>query len=127
MSAPLLLLILGTVLAVAAFALRARGLIPWLIAAGGSLLLAAVALGIVLGEPFEVMGIGIRLEAGWTFLGRSLVLRPENRALVSFVFVSGAILLVSGWASDAPRRLASVGLLILLSLAAAMKIGRAHV
>ena len=81
MSAPLLLLILGTVLAVAAFALRARGWIPWLIAAGGSLLLAAVALGIVLGEPFEVMGVGIRLEAGWTFLGRSLVLRPENRAL----------------------------------------------
>jgi len=122
MSAPLLLLILGTVLAVAAFALRARGWIPWLIAAGGSLLLAAVALGIVLGEPFEVMGFGIRLEAGWTFLGRSLVLRPENRALVSFVFVSGAILLVSGWASDAPRRLASVGLLILLTLAAAMMV-----
>ena len=122
MSAPLLLILLGIVLAISAFALRARGWIPWLIAAGGSILLAAVALGIVLGEPFEIMGIVIRLEAGWTFLGRSLVLRPESRALVSFVFVSGAILLASGWVSDAPRRLASVGLLMLLALAAALMV-----
>jgi formate hydrogenlyase subunit 3/multisubunit Na+/H+ antiporter MnhD subunit len=93
-----------------------------LIAAGGSLLLGAVALGIVLGNPFEVMGLGIRLEAGWTFLGRSLVLRPDNRALVGFVFFSGAVLLVAGWAAEAPRRLASVGLLMLLALAAAMMV-----
>lgn len=119
MSAPLLILILGGALAFAAFMLRSRGAVPWLIAAGGAVLLGAVALGIVLGEPFEVMGFGIRLEAGWTFLGRSLLLRPDNRPLVSFVFLAGAVLLVGGWASDAPRRLSSIGLLILLSLSAA--------
>jgi hypothetical protein len=102
--------------------LRGRGGVPWLIAAGGSVLLAAVALGIVLGQPFEFMGLGLRLEAGWTFLGRALVLRPDNRTLVSFVFLSGAVLLAAGWASDAPRRLASIGLLMLLALAAAMMI-----
>jgi formate hydrogenlyase subunit 3/multisubunit Na+/H+ antiporter MnhD subunit len=118
----LLLIILGTVLSVAAFALRGRGWIAWLVAAAGSVLLAAVALGIVLGQPFQVMGIGIRLEAGWTFLGRSLVLSPESRVQVSFVFLSGAIMLVSGWLSDAPRRLASVGLLMLMALAAALMV-----
>jgi hypothetical protein len=122
MSAPLAILLLGGALALAAFALRGRGGVPWLIAAGGSVLLAAVALGIVLGQPFEFMGFGIRLEASWTFLGRALVLRPDNRTLVSFVFLSGAVLLAAGWASEAPRRLASIGLLMLLALAAAMMI-----
>jgi formate hydrogenlyase subunit 3/multisubunit Na+/H+ antiporter MnhD subunit len=122
LSAPFLILLLGTVLAVAAFALRARGGTPWLIASGGSVLLAMVAAGIVMGDPFEILGMGVLLETGWTFLGRSLVLTPDNRALVAFVFLSGAVLLVSGWVSDAPRRLAPVGLLMLLALAAAMMI-----
>jgi formate hydrogenlyase subunit 3/multisubunit Na+/H+ antiporter MnhD subunit len=122
LNAPLLILVLGVLLALAALALRGRGWVPWLIAAVGSALLGAVALGIILGEPFEVLGIGIRLEATWTLLGRSLVLRPDSRALVGFIFFSGALLLAAGWAADAPRRFASVGLLMLLALAAAMMV-----
>ncbi|HMK07692.1 MAG TPA: proton-conducting transporter membrane subunit [Anaerolineales bacterium] len=121
MSAPLLILILGGTLAVASFVLRGRGT-AWLIAAGGSILLAGVALGIVLGEPFEVLGLSVRLDANWTFLGRSLVLRAENRPLVTFLFLAGGLLLTAAWASDAPRRLAPLGLTMLLALAAAMMI-----
>jgi formate hydrogenlyase subunit 3/multisubunit Na+/H+ antiporter MnhD subunit len=122
MNAPLLILLLGMVLALASLALRGRGWVAWLIAAVGSALLGAVALGILLGEPFEVLGVGIRLEPTWIVLGRSLVLRAESRALIGFIFFSGAVLLAAGWAADAPRRFASVGLLMLLALAAAMMV-----
>jgi formate hydrogenlyase subunit 3/multisubunit Na+/H+ antiporter MnhD subunit len=55
-------------------------------------------------------------------LGRSLVLGPGNRAAIGFVFISGALPLAGSAAADAPRRLASIGLLILLLLAAALMV-----
>jgi formate hydrogenlyase subunit 3/multisubunit Na+/H+ antiporter MnhD subunit len=122
MTAPLVILVLGSALALAAYLVRARGGVPWAIAAGGSLLLGAVAMGVLLGEPFEVLGFGFRLEPTWTFLGRSLALRPEYRGQVGFVFLAGSILLVAGWAANAPRRLPSMGMLILLALSAAIMV-----
>jgi len=122
LNAPLTILVLGILLAAAAFFLRGRGGTAWLIAAGGAALLGAVALGVVLGEPFELLGLGVKLEAQWIVLGRSLVLGPSSRRLVGFVLTSGALLLAAGWIAGAPRRMAPVGLLVLLALAAAMMV-----
>ena len=122
MSAPLLILLLGSLLALAGFALRGRTATASGISAMGAVLLGAVALGVVLGEPFQVMGFGVKLEAVWAVLGRSLVLGPANRAAIGFVFISGALPLAGSWAADAPRRLGSVGLLILVALAAAIMV-----
>ena len=122
MSAPLLILLLGTLLALAGFVLRGRTATASGISAVGAVLLGAVALGVVLGEPFQVMGFGVKLEAVWPILGRSLVIGPANRAAIGFVFISGALPLAGSWLADAPRRLGSIGLLILVALAAAIMV-----
>jgi hypothetical protein len=122
MNAPLLILILGASLALAGFVMRSRLATASLVTAVGALLLGAVALGVVLGEPFQIMGVGIKLEATWPVLGRSLVLGPSNRSAIGFVFISGALPLAGSWAADAPRRLGPIGLLILVCLAAAMMV-----
>ncbi len=106
----------------AGFALRGRAATASWIAALGAVLLGAVALGVVLGEPFQVLGFGVKLEPAWSVLGRSLVLGPGNRAAIGFVFISGALPLAGSYAADAPRRLGSIGLLILLLLAAALMV-----
>jgi hypothetical protein len=117
-----LILTLGAILALAGFVLRGRVATASFIAALGAVLLGAVALGVVLGEPFQVLGFGVKLEPGWSVLGRSLILGPGNRAAIGFVFISGALPLAGSAAADAPRRLGSIGLLILLLLAAALMV-----
>lgn len=122
MSAPLLILLLGLVLAAAAFAWRGRQVAAPLVASVGALLLGALALGVVLGEPIEVMGVGVKLEAAWSVLGRSLVLEPENRPWVGFTFLSASMLLAGAALAGAPRRTASIGLLVSLAVAASLMV-----
>ena len=119
MNAPFLILVLGGILALAGFILRGRAAPASWIAGIGAVLLGAVALGVVLGEPFQVLGFGVKLEPAWSVLGRSLVLSPANRVAIGFVFITGALPLAGSYAADAPRRLGSIGLLILVLLAAA--------
>jgi len=122
LSAPFLILVLGGSLALAGFILRGRAATASWIAGVGAVLLGAVALGVVLGEPFQVLGFGVKLEPGWSVLGRSLVLSPANRVSIGFVFITGALPLAGSYAADAPRRLGSIGLLILVLLAAALMV-----
>ncbi len=122
MNAPLLILVFGISLAAASFAWRRRTVAAPLVAALGAALLGGLALGVVLGEPFEVLGLGVKLEPGWSVLGRSLVLDAENRPWVGFIFLSGSALLAAAAVAGAPRRTASIGLLMLLALTAALMV-----
>lgn len=122
MSGPLLILVAGGIVAGAAFLLRARPRLSFGLAAGAGALLGAIAIGIVLGAPFQVLGIGVKLEEGWTVLGRSLVLGEHNRLPVGFIFLAGSVLLLSGLASGASRRMPAAGMGVMLALAAALMI-----
>lgn len=122
MNAPLLILTFGISLSTASFAWRGRTVAAPLVAALGAALLGALALGAVLGEPFEVLGVGFKLEPGWSVLGRSLVLDAENRPWVGFIFLSGAMLLAAAAMAGTLRRTAAIGLLMLLALTAALMV-----
>jgi formate hydrogenlyase subunit 3/multisubunit Na+/H+ antiporter MnhD subunit len=121
-NAPLIIFVLGSGLAFAAYLIRTRRGPAFGLAAGGSALLGAVALGVVLGQPFQVLGIGVKVEPTWTTLGRSMALSEGSRITVGFVLFAGAALLLGGWAGGAPRRLAPLGILILLAVAAALMV-----
>lgn len=122
MSGPLLLLAIGGILSAVAFLVRSRPNAAYAIGAVGAVLLAGLTLGVVLGAPIQLLGFGVKLEPEWTILGRTLGLGAENRQPIGFVFLTGAVLLVAGLASGAPRRLPSAGLGVLLAVAAAMMV-----
>lgn len=122
MNGPLLILILGGLLALLAYLLRARRAIAFGLAAGGSALLGGVAVGLVLGSPIQILSIGLKLEPEWLVLGRSFVLGESNRLSVGFIFLTGSVLLVAGMVSGAPRRLPAAGIGVMAALAAALMV-----
>lgn len=122
MSGPLVVLTAGSLLAVLAYLLRPRPGAAYAVGAAGAALLAGLTSGIVLGSPFQMLGVGLKLEPEWTVLGRTFALGTENRLPIGFVFLAGAALLGGGYASGAPRRLPAAGMGVLVAVAAALMV-----
>jgi formate hydrogenlyase subunit 3/multisubunit Na+/H+ antiporter MnhD subunit len=122
MSAPLLLLVVTGALALSVALLRNRPRSYTVVSAIGSALLAAFSLWITLDEPFEILGLPIKITSTWLVLGRVLILDEGNRAAVGFIYLAGAFIFGGAWVAQPNRNLYYVGLLCLGSVAASFLI-----
>jgi formate hydrogenlyase subunit 3/multisubunit Na+/H+ antiporter MnhD subunit len=122
MSAPFLLLMATGVLALSVALLRNRPRSYTVVSAIGSALLAAFALWITLDEPFEILGLPVKVTSTWLVLGRVFILDDGNRAAVGFLYLAGAFIFGGAWVAQPSRNLYYVGLLCLGSVAASFLI-----
>ncbi len=122
MSAPFVLLSVSGLLAMSVVLFRNRPRTQAAISAIGSTLLAVFALWITLDDPFEVLGLAVKITSTWRILGRSLILDESNRAAVGFLYLAGAFILGGAWVARPNRNLYYIGLLCLGSVAASFLI-----
>jgi formate hydrogenlyase subunit 3/multisubunit Na+/H+ antiporter MnhD subunit len=121
-SAPLFLLVVTGVLALSVAFLRNRPRSYIVVSAVGSALLAAFSLWITLDEPFEILGLPVKITTTWFVLGRVFILDEGNRAAVGFIYLAGAFIFGGAWVAQPNRNLYYVGLLCLGSVAASFLI-----
>ena len=122
MSAPFLLLVVTGVLALSVAFLRNRPRSYTVVSAIGSALLAVFSLWITLDEPFEILGLPVKVTSTWLMLGRVFILDESNRAAVGFLYLAGAFIFGGAWVAQPSRNLYYVGLLCLGSVAASFLI-----
>jgi formate hydrogenlyase subunit 3/multisubunit Na+/H+ antiporter MnhD subunit len=122
MSAPLVILMITGVLAIAVAMFRNRPRLQAAISATGSVLLAIFALWITLDDPFMILGLAVKITSTWRILGRALILDESNRAAVGFLYLAGGFIFGGAWVARPNRNLYYVGLLCLGSVAASFLI-----
>jgi formate hydrogenlyase subunit 3/multisubunit Na+/H+ antiporter MnhD subunit len=122
LSAPLFLLVVTGILALSVAFLRNRPRSYIVVSAVGSALLAAFSLWITLDEPFEILGLPVKITSTWLVLGRVFILDEGNRAAVGFIYLAGAFIFGGAWVAQPNRNLYYVGLLCLGSVAASFLI-----
>lgn len=122
MSAPFLLLLATSSIALSVTMVRNRPKFSAAIAAVGSALIAMFAMLVTLDEPLVVLGLPIKVTSVWRILGRALILDERSRVAIGFLYLTGAFVFGAAWATKASRNLYYIGLLSLGSIAASFMI-----
>lgn len=121
MNAPLLVLLITALAAWMAF-LAGGPRRSALLAVLAALALAGLVLLVPLDRPLTFGGFTFRLSGTWAFLGRSLSLRPPNRAVVGFLYALAGFLLGGVYVLPGHRGLTAAGLGMTGIIAAALMI-----
>lgn len=122
MSAPALIFVLVSLLAVATLGLRRRQFTPFAVAGISSALIGLFVLYAPLDTAISPLGIPFRLDSSWQILGRPLSLDPQDRAGVGYLFLVGSLFFGLGWAAAPGRSFVPTGLIALGLLAGALTV-----
>lgn len=122
MSAPVLLLAGSLLIGVILVATHDRRPQSALLAGAGSLLAGAFAFVAPIGEALDVIGLGIKIAPDLQLLGRQLVVGPESRASIAFLYLAAGFLFGLSWLADTSRYFYSAGMAAVAALAASLMV-----
>ncbi len=75
-------------------------------------LLAFLAVATTINAPFNVIGIDLKIEAGFSILGRQLILEQFDQTILAIIFLFSLFWLIGGFFSGVSSILAPTGLII---------------
>jgi NADH-quinone oxidoreductase subunit N len=120
--APLLIFIMTVISMIVLGFTRRRHFFSGLMAGLFSVVIAIFVLSIPLDEALSILGVSLRFDGSWHLLGRSFILNENNRAAVSFIFLSGGFILAGAWTARPVRLYYSLAMGILALIAASLMI-----
>jgi NADH-quinone oxidoreductase subunit N len=117
LNAPFGLFFLSFFVAVAAFWLRDQPRRSSVLSACSVAALALIVLFVPFDEPYNILGLSLKLSSRWVLLGRSFVLGQDVRPMVGYLYLSGAFLIAPSFLIRAPRYFTAISPLILAAVA----------